>query len=32
MDGELFVRLGMPMQPLFMQRLDEMIFGKDIVA
>lgn len=28
MDAELFVRIGMPMQPLFMQRVDEMIFGK----
>ena len=28
MDAELFVRLGMPMQPLFMQRVDEVIFGK----
>ena len=28
MDAELFVRLGMPMQPLFMQRLDESIFGE----
>ena len=28
MDGELFVRLGMPLQPLFMQRVHESIFGK----
>ena len=28
MDAMLFVRLGMPMQPQFMQRIDEMIFGK----
>ena len=28
MDAELFVRLGMPMQPLFMQRVHESIFGK----
>ena len=28
MDAELFVRLGLPMEPLFMQRVDEMIFGK----
>ena len=28
MDAELFVRLGMPMQPLFMQRVDEAIFGE----
>ena len=29
MDAELFVRLGMPMEPLFMRRVEEMIFGKD---
>ena len=28
MDAELFVRLGMPMQPLFMQRVEEAMFGK----
>lgn len=28
MDAELFVRLGMPLQPLFMQRVHESIFGK----
>ena len=28
MDAELFVRIGHPMQPLFMQRVDEMIFGE----
>ena len=28
MDAELFVRLGLPMQPLFFQRVDEMVFGK----
>ena len=27
MDAELFVRIGLPLQPLFMQRVDEMIFG-----
>lgn len=27
MDAELFVRLGMPLQPLFMQRVDEMVLG-----
>ena len=32
MDAELFVRIGLPLQPLFMQRVDEVIFGKDIVA
>lgn len=30
MDAELFVRLGMPLQPLFMQRVEEMIFGKQL--
>ena len=29
MDAELFVRLGRPMEPLFLQRVDEMIFGKN---
>lgn len=28
MDAELFVRIGLPLQPLFMQRVDEVIFGK----
>jgi len=28
MDAELFVRLGKPLDPLFMQRVDEMIFGQ----
>lgn len=28
MDAELFVRLGKPLEPLFMQRVDEMVFGK----
>ena len=28
MDAKLFVSLGLPLQPLFMQRVDEMIFGK----
>lgn len=32
MDAKLFVSLGLPLQPLFLQRVDEMIFGKDIVA
>ena len=27
MEAEIFVRLGMPMDPLFMQRVDEMVFG-----
>ena len=27
MDAELFVRIGLPLQPLFMQRVDEVIFG-----
>lgn len=31
MDAELFVRLGMPLQPLFMQRVHEMIFGQQPV-
>ena len=26
MDAELFVRMGMPMEPLFMRRVDEMVF------
>ena len=28
MDAELFVRIGMPMEPLFMRRVEEVIFGK----
>ena len=28
MDAELFVRIGLPLQPLFMQRVDEVIFGE----
>ena len=28
MDAELFVRIGLPLQPLFMQRVDESIFGE----
>lgn len=28
MDAELFVRIGKPMEPLFLQRVDEMIFGE----
>ena len=32
MDAELFVRIGLPLQPLFMQRVDEAIFGKDVVS
>ena len=28
MDAKLFVSLGLPRQPLFMQRVDEVIFGK----
>ena len=31
MDAELFVRMGMPMEPLFMQRVDEMVFGRQPV-
>ena len=31
MDAELFVRLGMPLEPLFTQRVDEMIFGEKTV-
>ena len=27
MDAELFVRLGMPLEPLFLQRVHEVIFG-----
>ena len=29
MEAEIFVRLGMPMDPLFMQRVDVVIFGTD---
>ena len=29
MDAELFVRIGKPLEPLFMQRVDEMVFGTD---
>lgn len=32
MDAELFVRMGLPMEPLFMQRVDEMIFGSKATA
>ena len=32
MDAELFVRLGMPMEPLFMRRVHEVIFGKEVVS
>ena len=32
MDAELFVRIGLPLQPLFMQRVEEVIFGKDVVS
>ena len=28
MDADLFIRIGLPMQPLFLQRVDEMVFGK----
>ena len=28
MDAELFVRIGLPLQPLFMQRVDEMVLGE----
>ena len=28
MDAELFVRIGLPLQPLFMQRVEEAMFGK----
>ena len=28
MDAELFVRIGLPLQPLFMQRVHESIFGE----
>ena len=32
MDAELFVRIGKPMEPLFMQRVDEMVFGEQTVS
>ena len=32
MDAELFVRLGQPLNPLFLQRVDEMIFGSKVTA
>lgn len=32
MDAELFVRFGMPLQPLFMQRVHESIFGSKTTA
>lgn len=32
MDGELFVRLGKPMEPLFLQRVHETIFGDDTAS
>jgi hypothetical protein len=32
MDAELFVRLGKPMEPLFLQRMHEMIFGSSTKA
>ncbi len=32
MDAELFVRLGKPLEPLFMQRVHESIFGKKATA
>lgn len=32
MDAELFVRMGMPMEPLFMQRVDEVIFSSKTTA
>ena len=30
MDAELFVRIGLPLQPLFMQRVEEAMFGKQL--
>ena len=27
MEAELFVRMGIPLEPLFFQRVDEMVFG-----
>lgn len=32
MDAELFVRIGKPLEPLFMQRVHESIFGKKATA
>ena len=32
MDAELFVRLGKPMEPLFLQRVHEVIFGSKAMA
>lgn len=32
MDAELFVRLGKPLEPLFMQRVHAAIFGKEAEA
>lgn len=32
MDAELFVRIGMPLEPLFLQRVDEVIFGNKTTA
>ena len=32
MDAKLFVSLGLPLQPLFMQRVDEVIFGNKTTA
>ncbi len=32
MDAELFVRLGKPMNPLFLQRMHEVIFGEQTDA
>lgn len=32
MDAELFVRLGKPMEPLFLQRMHEVIFGSKATA
>ena len=32
MDAKLFVSLGLPLQPLFMQRVDESIFGSKATA
>ena len=30
MDAELFVRLGLPLEPLFMQRMDELVLGQPL--
>ena len=32
MDAELFVRIGLPMEPLFTQRMHEIIFGSKATA